>query len=110
MFDIFSIDTLVAVGLLIFILQYRRLASFFNLLKYKLRPSVWSAFPREELPAHTRHLFDCAAVAMERLGFERVDTLWAAPLNYIDPRSKIFADVYWHPGYPCWRGWSWARR
>lgn len=97
MFDIFGIESLAAAGLLLLVVQYRRLATFFNLLKYKLRPSVWSEFPREELPAHTRHLFDCAAAALERLGFERIGTLSAAPLNYIDPRSKIFADVHWHP-------------
>lgn len=97
MFEYLNDDTLAALALLIFILQYRRVGTFFNLLKTKLRPSSWRPLPRADLPAHTRDLLDCAALGMKDTGFELVDTQWAVPIYHIDPRPRIYSDVYWHP-------------
>jgi len=97
MSSLFSPDTLAAVLFILFILQFRRISTFINLSKYLIRASVWSEIPRDTLPAHISHLLDCAASGLKDLGFEPVCTQAAAPFNAFDPRTRIYAETYWHP-------------
>lgn len=97
MSDISSGEAVAALLFIVVILQFRRLSTFFNLAKYSVRPSVWAELPREEVPAHTLSLLDCAATELKGIGFEPVCVQAAAPFNAIDPRRRVFAEVHWHP-------------
>lgn len=97
MFGFLGNDTLATVLLVIFILQYKRIAGFCNLTKIGLRSSEWSSVARSEVPAHTVQLLDCAAPGLRGLGFEWLSSESAPPLNVCDPRARMYADLYWHP-------------
>ncbi len=94
--NLLSSDTLATLLFIIFIFQFKRISSFINLLKIRLRPALWKAATREQMPDYKRQLFECAEVSLTALGFERIKTQTSAPFNMIDPRSHIFADLYWH--------------
>lgn len=97
MFDAFGSDILAALLLLIVIVQLKRLQIFANLTKVRLRAADGLPIARAELPAHVRELLDHAAAAVARLGFEPVCTLAADPPNVLDPRTRVYADLHWHP-------------
>lgn len=92
-------DLFATLLLLVFILQFKRISTFLNLTKVRLRQSHWAPAPREQAPRHTRHLLACAAPGLQALGFQPVGTLAAVPVNTVDPRSHVFADLHWQPEY-----------
>lgn len=95
--DLFSSDALAVLLLAVAIFQYKRIGGFLNLLKIRLRASVWSPVPRAEVPAHMLHLLDCAEAALRHIGFQHIRTEAAVPFNAFDPRALMYADLYWHP-------------
>lgn len=97
MFSYFGSDTLATLLLVLFVLQYRRIATFLNLSKYRMRRFQWTPAPREEVPEHTRHLLDCAAEELAGLGFKPIRTEAAEPPNVCDPRARMYSDLYWQP-------------
>jgi Zn-dependent protease len=90
-------DLLATLLLLVFIFQFKRISTFLNLTRVRLRRSQWLPTSRSQAPKHTRHLLACAAPGLEALGFQPVCALAAEPINTADPRSHVFADLYWHP-------------
>lgn len=92
-------DLVATLLLLVFIFQFKRISTFLNLTKLRLRPSRWAPVPRDQAPRHTRHLLACATPGLQALGFQPVCTLAASPINMVDPRSQVFADLHWQPEY-----------
>lgn len=93
----FNSDVLATVLLLVFVFQFKRISSFINLLKVRLRPAQWSPVDADVLPDYLLELFSCAEVELKDLGFEKILTQASAPINMIDPRTHIFSALYWHP-------------
>lgn len=98
MFDAISSDTLAALLLVIVVLNFKRIGTFFNVSKVRLRSADWAPVDRAEVPARIAHLLACSESALKAIGFEFVATLAAEPLNVFDPRARIFGELYWHAG------------
>ena len=83
--------------LLVVLALYRRVVAFLNLTKLGLRAGNWAPVSWDQAPAHVRYLLAQAGRALGALGFERQGSQAGPPMNRLDPRALVFADLYWHP-------------
>ena len=98
MFDAIGIDVFAALLLLIAILNFKRFGTFLNLSKIRLRSSEWAPVGRHEVPNHVAHLLGGTESELHTLGFEFVSALAAEPPITVDPRTRMFSVLHWHPG------------
>lgn len=99
MFDAFGADMFAALLLVVAVLSFRRIGGFFNLSKVRLRCADWAPIPRSELPAYIIPLLASAETSLKEIGFEFAATLAVEPLNILDPRARVYSEIYWHPGF-----------
>ncbi len=97
MFSYFGSEFIAIAFLLVLIFQFKRIGTFLNLLKARLRDAEWQPAGRQQIPAYVRNILACGEVPLKAFGFELVGAFAAEPIHFFDPRQKIWAELYWHP-------------